>query len=198
MLSNWGVNDAEYNVYVTTKVEGKTVIVWQCPIYRDWYSMINRAYGDTKGNKSYVNVTVCEEWKYFSNFRKWVLEEQPNKNWESCCLDKDLLVKGNKIYSPNTCAYISVGVNSFLTDRKADRGKYLLGVTFHKHRKCFVAQCANPFGITAYEKRGYIGGFDTEIDAHLAWKAKKHEYACMLADLETDPRVINALKEYYL
>lgn len=196
MFYDFGINDADYNVYKTEKVGSKSHIVWQCPIYRDWYAMLKRAY-DNKLQVTYDDVTVCNEWRSFMKFREWVLT-QPNKNWQNCALDKDLLCKGNKVYSPQTCCYVDKAINSFLTDRRHSRGEYPIGVTWHKHRKCFVAQCSNPFGVTDYEKRGYIGGFDSEIDAHLAWKSKKHEYACKLADIQDDERIASALRRYYL
>lgn len=196
MFCNFGTNDADYNVYKTERVGSKLKIIWQCPIYRDWYAMINRVYG-SNSLPSYNDNSICDEWGSFMKFREWVLS-QPNKDWQNCSLDKDILFKGNTVYSPEKCCYVDQLVNSFITDRGAVRGQFMLGVTWHKHRKCFVAQCANPFGVTPYEKRGYIGGFATEQEAHLAWKAKKREYAYILAEMQDDKRIADALRGYYI
>jgi hypothetical protein len=126
-----------------------------------------------------------------SNFIKWV-DSQPNRDWKNCQLDKDLLLKGNKIYSPETCVFIDRNINNFLIDRKNFRGKYLLGVSYHNGR--YRSRCNNPF--TGSEM--FIGNFDTEMEAHLAWKSQKHEFACMLADSQKDPRVVNALCNFYI
>ncbi len=190
-----GINDADYAVYRTEKENGKSKIIWQCPYYRDWCSMLSRAYSTNRG-VTYQNVKVCDEWKHFTNFKRWVIT-QPNKDWENSSLDKDFIGDGIT-YSPENCVYISKKLNGFITDRTNDRGLYLVGVTWHKHRKIFVAQCANPFGVSNYEKRGYIGGFVTEEEAHEAWRSKKHEYSCKLAEYEKDPRVVNVLRTRYL
>lgn len=195
LIYNWGINDSSDNVYVTEKINGKLFIVWQCPYYRDWCSMLSRVLSKSR-SENYSEITICESWKYFTNFKNWV-DTQTNRDWRNCELDKDFLSTENKIYSPETCVYISSQVNSFICDRKGSRGQFLIGVTFHKHRKKFVAQCANPFGKTAYEKRGYLAGFDSEEEAHLAWKSKKHEYACQLAELEDDCRVSEVLRNIY-
>lgn len=195
LVYGWGINDADRNVYKTETTNGKRKNIWQCPYYRDWCSLLSRVFSKKTG-ATYKSVLICDEWKLFSNFKKWV-DGQPNRNWEDCQIDKDFLSKENKIYSPETCVYISAKLNSFITERTNDRGLYKIGVTWHKHRKLFVAQCANPFGKTAYEKRGYIGGFNTEIEAHFAWKEKKHEYALLLAKNESDNRVVDKLSNMY-
>lgn len=74
--------------------------------YIKWTDMISRCYN--KHNKDYKTygargITVCEEWKLFSNFAKWF-----GMNYISgFVLDKDLLSTGSKIYSPETCVFIS-------------------------------------------------------------------------------------------
>ncbi|WP_396180361.1 hypothetical protein [Flavobacterium sp.] len=180
-----GINDANYLVY-----KGKDV----CPYYRKWLSMLVRCYSKIKhiSFPTYVDCTVCEEWKYFSNFKKWV-DEQPNKNWQSCELDKDILQVNNKCYSPEKTVFTNRALNSFLTSNTSCRGEYLLGVCWHKQQEKFHAKCNDPFN----HKRIYVGSFDCELTAHKAWQAKKHEYACALAELQEDSRVADALRQRY-
>ena len=87
---------------------------------------------------------------FLQTSRNWVIT-QPNKDWENSSLDNDFIGDGI-LYSPENCVYISKKLNGFITDRANDRGDYLVGVTWHKHRKRFIAQCANPFGTSNYEK----------------------------------------------
>ncbi len=143
IIEGWGINDAGYPV---TRYE-KGNLVWICPIYKDWKHMIVRARSEKflMKNPAYVGCNICEEWKYFSNFRRWVLEEQPNKDWENCMLDKDLLVLGNKTYSPDTCVYVEELVNQFVKDSAAIRGKYLIGVSRKDGRSKYTSKCRNPF-----------------------------------------------------
>lgn len=46
--------------------------------------------------------SVCEEWLTFSNFKRW-MEQQ---DYEGKALDKDLLVSQNKTYSSETCVFV--------------------------------------------------------------------------------------------
>ena len=43
-------------------------------------------------------------------------------------LDKDLLSKGNKVYSESTCVFIPKDINLLLTKSTASRGEHLIGV----------------------------------------------------------------------
>lgn len=144
-------------------------------------------------HRHYEGCEVCSEWNSLSNFISWV-DDQPNKNWEECELDKDLLVSGNKLYSPTTCVFVTKLVNNFLHDRSNDRGEYLLGVYWDKVKKKYTAQCSDPFR----ERQRYLGRYDTQVEAHEVWKKTKHEYACRLADLQEDVRVANILRNKFI
>ena len=189
-----GVNDADYNVYLCEKVDGKSKILWACPYYRTWTSMLERCYSDKyhKRRPTYIGCTVCEEWLTFSNFRNWMVKQ----DWENNQLDKDLLDIGNKVYGPDSCVFVTQIVNSFLTASGNARGEYPIGAYFNKQKNKFNAQCCNPFT----GKREYLGYFNDPDQAHLAWKKRKHELACQLADSEyvTDDRVAKALRTRYL
>ncbi len=199
-VCGWGIKDVEYKVTRSIelpKVCGKQrrLITWVCPYYKDWRNMIERCYSISYHNNqpTYKGCTICEEWRYLSNFIKWV-DSQPNRDWENCVPDKDILVVNNKHYSPSTVIYVSQSLNNFLMCKNASRGECLLGVTFRSDkRNKYQAFCSNP----STKKGKHIGYFTTEIEAHKAWQAKKHEYACQLADLQDDPRVAKALRERY-
>ena len=198
LVRGFGINDVEY---VIQKKESKIVdgkrkqkTIWVCPYYEKWQQMLVRCYDKKYQNKypTYKDCTLHPSWLYLSNFKAWV-DEQPNKDWMSCNLDKDLLVEGNKHYSPSTCVFVDKKVNSFIIDGAAKRGKHMLGVCWNKRDLCYVSRCSDPFKTES----GYLGYFDSELEAHLTWKRKKCEYACKLADLQRDERVANALRTKY-
>ena len=195
-IYGWGINDVDYKVTDTIKEDNKHKITWICPYYESWRSMIKRCFSSKFQNSrnNYKNCTVTEEWKYLSNFIKWV-DSQPNRDWMNCELDKDLILKGNKHYSSETCVYLEYTSNLFISDSTSKRGECMLGVSIKNGIKLkkYRAYCGDPFNRTC----SHLGYFNTELEAHKAWQAKKHEYACQLADLQKDERGSNALRERY-
>ena len=124
----------------------------------------------------------------FSNFKAW-MEVQ---DWEGKQLDKDILFPDNKTYSEYTCVFVDQRVNSFLTDSNAARGSCMIGVSWHKRIEKYIARCNSGSGDAAF-----LGYFENEIEAHLAWKAYKHKLACKLADEQVDSRVAEALRSRF-
>ena len=185
-----GINDADYKT--SSRKEGKRD--WLCPYYSVWKRMIDRCYNKEhqKTHPTYRDCSVCHEWLTFSNFKSW-MEKQ---DWKDKHLDKDLLKVGNRVYSADTCVFVDIKINSFVLENGARRGKYMLGVYWQKDRGKFQASCRNPFT----NKKVFLGRYDMELEAHLAWKRKKHEFACQLADSEycNDPRLAEALRTRYL
>lgn len=190
-----GVNDSDY---VTQKymyfgrVGGKVKhkLIWRCPYYNVWKSMITRCYSRNKDKlyPTYAKVSVCEEWLVFSNFKSW-MEKQ---DWEGKELDKDLLVPGNKIYSPETCCFLDRKVNNFIRDIKRSRGNFPTGVYFNKKLQKYVSQCIQLDG-----KQKYLGLFNTAKEAHFAWVSEKLRVAKILAKELKDERVSFALVRRY-
>lgn len=177
-----GINDADYHV----KPAGV-----KCQFYRCWSDMLKRCYSDKYKNinKGYYECTVCDEWLTFSNFKRWV-EDQ---DWQGKQLDKDIIGLGNKKYSPETCCFIDKLTNTFVTDSASSRGEFMIGVSWHKRDLIFQSHIRNPLT----KRREYLGGFSSEIDAYLAWKKRKNEIAYQMADLQTDERVAGALRSRY-
>ena len=100
-----GVNDSDY----TIKIEKNKKTVWRCPFYDKWFNMLKRCYSSNyhKTRSTYIGCSVCPEWRYFSKFRLWM----ESQKWEGMELDKDILVKGNRVYGPNTCCFIPQAIN---------------------------------------------------------------------------------------
>lgn len=191
-----GVNDANYVVVKMEEapmVEGKRKrkLLWTCPFYSTWMNMLKRCFSDKEKEKypTYKDVTCCKDWLVFSNFKQWM----ETQDWQGKQLDKDIIFTNSKVYSPETCAFVSGVTNSFVTASDATRGNFPLGVSWHKVAKKFIAQCCNPFT----KKNEYLGRFNCPKEAHEAWRKRKHELAHLIAELETDSRVKEALKKRY-
>ena len=181
-----GINDADYVVRPT--INGKRM---KCPYYTKWHDMLKRCYDEKYQERypTYKGCSVSPEWISFMNFRKWMVDQ----DWQGKALDKDLLVQGNKVYSPDTCVFVDAMTNTFTIDCGRSRGKYALGVHFDKYSGKFQVKCGNPFS----KKQECLGYFTCEYQAHLAWKKRKHILANQLADLQPDPRVAAALRTRY-
>jgi len=187
-----GVNDADYVVSVVEAISNKGEkqvqrVVWKCPYYQRWMNMLMRCYSPKYQARqtSYVGCSVCDEWLLFSNFKNWMMTQQ----WEGKALDKDILCKGNRVYSPDFCVFVDQNVNSLLADSAKKRGEFPIGVSLHKESQRLLATC-----LDGRRKKVHLGFFDNADDAHEAWRKYKHELACKLAETQVDVRVKNALK----
>jgi hypothetical protein len=92
--------------------------------------MLERCYSEKflERNPSYIGTSVCSEWVYATEFKKW-MEQQ---DWDGKCLDKDIIVPRSKLYSPETSAFVLQATNSFVTTSDAIRGEYPIGVSLYK------------------------------------------------------------------
>ena len=109
--------------------------------YNLWQNMLQRCYSDTfqKKQPTYEGCEASENFLYYEYFYEWCQNQIgfSNQGWH---LDKDLLIKGNKVYSESTCVFIPSEINAILTKRTASRGEYLIGVHWSKTHKAFKAQ----------------------------------------------------------
>lgn len=167
-----GINDLDYAVIVTETVgyvdgKQKQRVIWQCPYYTRWVGMLSRCYSKRlhKGLPRYEGCTVCDEWLLLSNFKAW-MEQQ---DWEGKHLDKDLLFRGNTVYSPETCCFIPEKLNIFMVECNANRGNFPIGVSWKPDKGKFRARCNNPFT----RKEEHLGYFSDPIEAHNAWLSRK-------------------------
>lgn len=191
-----GINDATYVTQVTESfgyAGGKQIQkhIWTCPIYSIWKDMLERCYSKTfkEKNPTYSDCIVCRDWLLFSKFREWVIIQ----DWEGLQLDKDILVDGNKLYSPATCCFVTKRVNSFIIERNASRGKYPIGVCWDSKHSRFKAQCSSVFT----GKQTYLGLFDDPESAHKAWLEFKLIQAVELSKNITDTKIKEALVSRY-
>lgn len=193
ILFGVGINDVDYNVKLyeeTSRVDGKRYqkLLWICPFYRKWQDMLSRCYSE-KSYPTYTGCFVFEPWLRLSVFKAW-MELQ---DWQGKQLDKDLLVKGNKVYSPDTCLFLEPRVNGFLVEHNKRRGKYPLGVSLDKRSNKFTAQCSS----VESGKNTNLGRYDTPEEAHKVWLDFKLKQAYILASQQTDERIAKALIDRY-
>ena len=116
--------------------------------YDTWTTMLQRCYSAKfkERNPTYKDVTCCEEWLNYENFYEWLHNQSNFEKWlngKRWCVDKDILVKGNKIYSPETCCLVPHIVNGLFEKGEAIRGDLPIGVG--RSRNKFQAWCRNPF-----------------------------------------------------
>ena len=185
------INDADYTVTKSKDINGKSVKTWRCDYYYTWLNVLKRCLSESfkRKNEAYKDCSICDEWLVFSKFKSW-MEKQ---DWEGNHLDKDLLSSGSKVYSPETCLFVSGQVNSFVKINSYKNSDLPIGVSFHKQRGKYRAS------VVTNKKQEHLGLFDNPEDAHEAWRARKLELAIELANSElvTDDRVRKALIARY-
>lgn len=142
--------------------------------HKKWMSIINRCHNkhSLKRHPTYEGCGLCEEWKTYSNFAKW-FDENYVEGYE---LEKDILVKGNKIYGPDTCCFVPRRINILLTNRKRCRGGLPVGVHISESGKRYIATMDRD-----NEKR-FVKYCKTAEEAFTAYKNAKEAYIKEVAD----------------
>ena len=167
--------------------------------YRTWYHMLERCterFWDK--NKTYLWVSCSENFKSYAFFHKWYNEQrnsnkkdEKGKKWQ---LDKDLLIKGNKLYSEDTCVFVPKRINLLLVKRDAWRGDFPIGVNWNKRNGKFVAQCCAGNGTGTF-----LGHYDSKENAFHAYKVFKEGFIRLVAEEyrdQLDTRAYEALLNY--
>ena len=167
--------------------------------YKLWQSMLKRCYSDAykKKHPTYEGCEVSDNFKSYEYFYEWCHKQigfGVDGNGNPFQLDKDLLIKGNKVYSENVCVFLPQEINSLLVKCTASRGEYLIGVYWDKTKKAFKAQVNKNKG-----KQEHLGFFKTEIEAFNAYKQAKESFIKEQANKwkgKIDPRAYEALMSY--
>lgn len=163
--------------------------------YRLWTSMLQRCYSPIIHEKRvhYADCMVSENFKSYSYFYEWC-QKQIGFDKDDYQLDKDIMIRGNKLYSEDTCCFVPRDINVLFTNRKALRGKYLIGASLQKRTGRFQASCKDGTG-----KLKYLGIFPTQEQAFEAYKSFKESIVKRLANEYKgliDDRVYHALMNY--
>ena len=180
-----GINDIPNNI--------KPSLITQLS-YHIWHHMLRRCYNQDKKMKSYYDCRVCDDWLVFSNFHKWftsILSEYKT----GYQLDKDILIKGNKVYSPETCCFVPQQINLLLVNHKRDRGEFPLGVQKQTCSENFMVR------LMKYGSVEYVGTFNSVEEAFYAYKQAKEAHIKEVAQKYYDEgkitkRVYDALMRY--
>ena len=148
-------------------------------IYNYWSRLIRRCYDPYYLNRqpTYIDCYVEEDLLCFQNFAKWYEENYYEIKGEKMCLDKDILVKGNKIYSKETMIFVPSRINELFTKRQNERGVSPLGTSPHKYAEKMQVMCSNGYG-----KNIYLGLFENKRNAWLMYKINKELVIQSIAD----------------
>lgn len=161
--------------------------------YNVWLGLLTRSYNKNYQEKqpTYKGCTVAEEWHNFQNFAAWYEENYKPETMEGWHLDKDILIKGNKIYSPDNCAFVPREINNLFTKRQNHRGELPIGVK--KWGNKFVANCS------VYGREVKAGVCDDKEEAFQIYKDAKEKHIKAIAERwkdKIDLKLYNAMIEY--
>ena len=167
-------------------------------VYDLWASMLKRAYSDKEhtNSPSYKDVEVCEEWFNFQNFAEWCYSQEffgvkdDKERWYE--LDKDILVQGNKTYSPDKCCFVPKEVNLIFVNIACKDSKGSVGVQYIPKIGKFIAR------VSFEGKSKYLGSFRDLEDAKKVYENNKRCCFKEVADrwgAKLDERVYIKLKE---
>lgn len=185
-----GINDYNGKVNINNK---------KIKSYQIWQNMLRRCYNKNFQDRhpTYVGVAVCDEWLKFSKFKDWFdknyrydLEEQGIK----LHIDKDLLSRDGKVYSPDTCVFLPSNVNKFLSNSYSNNKSGYIGVSWDNSRSKWKVQI-NEFNSSSYKN---IGRFKNIEDARNTYIKARHIEAekCReyLRELGYNENIVNKIK----
>lgn len=184
-----------YGVGITGNKYPKSIDGKHTKEYSVWHGMIGRCYYEKyrNNNIAYKDSICCEDWLLYENFYEWLHSQENFDKWlvgNKWAIDKDILIKGNKIYSPETCCLVPQNVNSLFTKCDKNRGDCLIGVS--QDDRYFVARCSNPLN---NNKKEFLGAYFTEEKAFYSYKKRKEEIIKQVAQIEYNKG--NITKECY-
>lgn len=170
-------------------VDGKQVKTFAGTL---WDSVNKRCDPNQWTQKNEETYLGCENlFRDFNEFSEWCQTQVGYK--EGFHLDKDLLEKGNKRYSKDTCIFVPQEINNALTKCNKRRGIYPVGVSPQRKCKSLIAT------VSCWGKNVYLGSFSDSLSAFNAYKAAKEAYLKALSDKwkdKIDPRSYEALMNY--
>jgi hypothetical protein len=147
--------------------------------YNTWIHMLSRCYSDIYQEKrpSYIGCEVCDYWLNYQNFAEWYHINYYEIEDEIMNLDKDILYKGNRFYSPETCVFVPQCINSLFIKSTSARGDLPIGVKFDKRNGKYQARCND-----GRRNRVGLGTYDTPEEAFYAYKEYKEKIIKEIAD----------------
>ena len=148
----------------------------KCKSFGHWKDMIMRTtdswYKEIK--PTYKDCTVSENFKGFNYFHDWCLQQRGYglANFE---LDKDILIKGNKHYSEDTCCLVPKQINMLFIYPSDKKSNLPLGVSYNKSNGYYVSCVSTCDGkIVKYSK--------TPEEAFIKYKEDKENHIKSMAN----------------
>ena len=147
-----------------------------------WRSMLARCYTERnlKLRPAYRGCSVSDTFKKYKYFYEWCNNQKGFKmydqNGRMFALDKDLLMKGNKVYSEDTCIFVPMEINNIIVKSDSLRGKYPVGVGYDKERGKFQSN------MWVENKPKFLGRFDTVEEAFSKYKESKETHIKIVAE----------------
>ena len=128
-----------------------------------------------KRKPAYRGCSVSENFKNYTYFYEWC-NNQLGFGKEGWNLDKDLLIKGNKVYSEDTCVFVPMEINNVIVKADSLRGDLPIGVVFDKSRNKFQAR------MWANNKPKFLGRYETPEEAFQVYKINKEKHIKKIAE----------------
>ena len=156
------LGEGEYKVRENGKLKREYLI---------WHSMLQRCY-DPKLQGKRTTYKGCKVEEYLLNFQhmgKWLEDNYYEVPGERMHLDKDILCKGNKTYSRDTCIFVPERINTLFTKRDKSRGNSPIGVTPRESGN-YQVQCSDEYG-----KYIYLGTYPNKEEAFRVYKQYKEK-----------------------
>lgn len=151
--------------------------------YKLWVGMLERCYSNKLHIKypSYASCSVSDSFKHYTYFREWCCVQDGYKRKDTdgrhYQLDKDILIKGNKVYSEDTCIFIPPTLNLLLIKNDVKRGQYPIGIHKQTVGDKYIVHAPNSDG-----KRVYSGSFVTIEEAFSTYKTLKEAWIRKLTE----------------
>ncbi len=142
-----------------------------------WRSMLSRCYNEInlKRKPAYRGCSVSENFKNYAYFYEWC-NKQIGFGEDGWNLDKDLLIKGNKVYSEDNCVFVPMEINNVIVKADSLRGDLPIGVVFDKSRNKFQAR------MWANNKPKFLGRYETPEEAFTVYKLNKEKHIKKIAE----------------
>lgn len=143
--------------------------------YNTWKGMLRRSYDPKyhKKNPTYEGCSTVDGWHNFQNFAKWFKNNYYEFGDQTMDLDKDILIKNNKIYSLATCLFVPQSINKLFLKRNSERGLYPIGVSLKRGRGKFRVQTT---------KGKHLGLFKDPVEAFQVYKEHKESLIKTIAN----------------
>lgn len=134
--------------------------------YCAWKDMLRRCYDEKfhLNRGTYADCSVCEDWHNYQNFAKWFYKQKRQTGWQ---LDKDILIKGNREYSPRACRFVPVAINSLFSRVPDEIKNDYTGV--RRVRSSYRAE------LTVGSKRISLGAYKSAEEASAVYVKAKNE-----------------------